>query len=196
MNSKWLKILFVISLVLNCMVAGALTYKYFFEEPRIKPLKETSEQIIAPIDFPQRIRDERRSFQRRMRQERMRIQKEQDRLVDFLMQDPLDRREIHRTLEQLHKVQGEVQQLVLQQILKEVLNLSPEQKALYLSNIKMGMVRKGMFGMGRRRYKDKSHPNIEGQGRENRLGIEKGQPNDKGNRSNKERKEGRNFFYE
>lgn len=188
MNSQWLKILFVISLVLNSMFAGALTYKYFFEESSIKPLKENSEQIIAPIDFSQRIRDERRSFQKRLRQERMRIQKEQGKLVDYLMRDPLDRREIHRTLEKLHKVQGEAQQLVLQQILKEVLNLSPEQKALYLSNIKMGMVRKGMFGMGRRRHKNKGNPNVEGQVRENRLGVGKGHHNDKENRSHEERK--------
>jgi uncharacterized membrane protein len=151
MNSNWLKAVIIVSLALNCMVAGGLTYKYFFEQSsEIKP-EEPLKQSVLPMDFSPRIRNARRGFQKDVWDERSMIQQEQDRLVEFLMQETPDRKKINETLETISRNQAQVQQLVLDQILKEIQDLSPEQKMLYLSNIKSRMRCGKMFGMGRGR---------------------------------------------
>ena len=151
MNSNWLKIIIIISLALNCMVAGGLTYKYFFVQKTEEQPEEPLKQDTSSIDFSPQVRDDRRGLGNRIRPERMRIQGEQDKLVELLMQEPPDRKKINEALEKVNKAQARVKQMVLEQILKEIQGLSPEQRKLYLSRIKMGMVRKGMFGMGRGR---------------------------------------------
>jgi len=151
MNSNWLKTVIIISLALNFMVAGGLTYKNFFVQKIEGQPEKPLEQDTSSIDFSPQIRNGRRGFGNRIRPERMRIQEEQDKLVELLMQEPPDRKKINEALEKVNKAQARVKQMVLEQILKEIQGLSPEQRKLYLSRIKMGMVRKGMFGMGRGR---------------------------------------------
>ena len=69
--------------------------------------------------------------------------------MELLIQDTPDREKINTQLEALSKTQAAVQHVVLDQILKEIQTLNPEQKKTFLANLKEGMRFKGMFGMGR-----------------------------------------------
>ena len=153
MNSNWLKTVLIISLALNFMVAGGLTYKNFFVQKIEGQPEKPLEQDTSSIDFSPQIRNGRRGFGNRIRPERMRIQEEQDKLVELLMQDPPDRRKINEALETISRTQAEVQQLTIDRILKEIQNLPPEQKMAYIAKLKRRMRHKGMFGMGRGRHK-------------------------------------------
>ena len=153
MNSNWLKTVLIISLVLNCMVAGGLTYKYFFVQKTEGQTEKPLKQDTSSIDFPPQIRNGRRGFGNKIRPERMRIQEEQDKLVELLMREPPDRRMINEALETISRTQAEVQRLTVDRILKEIQNLPPEQKVAYIAKIKRRMRHKGMFGMGRGRHK-------------------------------------------
>ena len=153
MNSNWLKTVLIISLVLNCMVAGGLTYKYFFVQKTEGQQEEPLTQDTSYIDFSPQIRNGRRGFGNKIRPERMRIQEEQDKLVELLMQEPPDRRKIDEALETISRTQTEVQRLTVDRILKEVQNLPPEQKMPYIAKIKRRMRHKGMYSMGRDRHK-------------------------------------------
>jgi len=90
MNTTWLKTAFVLSLVLNCMAAGGVTYKYFFAPQ--------GDQTVLRDKRPARVhllgRDARRQPRDRLSGEREHISSAQEELLTLLMQEPPDRDQI------------------------------------------------------------------------------------------------------
>lgn len=149
MNSPWIKSIFILSLVLNCMVAGAVTYKYIFSRPY------TAQQDVLPQQGIEHGRghllseDARRELKGQIRNERARIQEAQDRLMDILKQENPDRDKINAELASITTTQSGVQNMVMDKVLKELQTLPPDQRAEYLSKLRDAMCFRGMFGMGR-----------------------------------------------
>lgn len=149
MNSSLLKAVFVVSLGLNCMIAGGLTYKYFFTAKNEGAYERPLSRRLPGRDLSPGIRKRGRGLGRRMRQERMEIGQMQDRLVELLIQAEPDRTEINAMLEEIRQSRAKLQQFIMDRILNEIRDLTLEQKRAYLSNLKGSMRGRGMMGMGK-----------------------------------------------
>ena len=102
-----------------------------------------------------------------IRPERKRIRKEQERLVDLLMQEPPDEMRINEAVEKVYRAQLEVEKLTIERILNEIKSLTPEQKTKYIAKLKRRMRKRSMFSMGRDRSRrdGRTRGGMRGEGR-------------------------------
>jgi len=148
MKETWLKIILIFSLAVNFSVLGALGYplakQYWGTRTEPAALQE-----IPPQDVPPQVLQSRADFQKKLRQERARVQAERDQLASLLLDQPPDKQKIQEIIQAISIIQGKIQQAVVEQILAETAAMPPEQRKLYLSNIQ-GRMCQGQCGRGPR----------------------------------------------
>lgn len=145
MNALWLKIVFIVSLSLNCMIAGGLAYRYAFEREPAPVNEEALPPEIA--DLPAQVRSARRGLGMQLRQARMDLIQDRANLLNLLIQEPPDMAAINTAVDSLSSRQAAIEKQVLGQIIKEIHGLPPEQKTAYLKGLRGRMHRHGKFGL-------------------------------------------------
>jgi len=145
MKDIWLKSCFIFSLAVNFAVLGALGYplarQYWgerVETARIPEMPDTA--------FPPQVLQSRADFRNRLRQERSGIQKQREELSLLLMEQPPDKQKIREKLRAITAQQGKIQEATVEQILQETAAMTPQQREVYLGNIRGMMCPKGMLG--------------------------------------------------
>jgi len=146
-TTRWMKTWLLVSLALNCMVAGGLTYRYIAGGETGGIATEVPGEAQAPVVLPRQIYEERQGIGRKIRTLNMAAEKKQDRLIELLAQDPVDRKKINETIAEINRIQSDLQQMAVERLIREAGSLRPEQKKLYLENF---MMYKNRCGMGRR----------------------------------------------
>lgn len=152
MNALWLKIIFIASLSLNCMVAGGLAYRYVFGREAAPVAEEALPPEAAPLDLPAQVRSARRGLSMQLQQARVNLMQDRDNLLNLLIQEPPDMAAINAAVDSLSSRQTAIEKQVLGQIIKEIQGLPPEQKTAYLAGLRGRMHRHGMLGMQRGRH--------------------------------------------
>ena len=88
MNSKWLKIVLIVSLGLNCMIAGAFVYRFVVDRPLGRfygrPARGHHTAILKSL--PPESRADHRQFREKMRAERRQAARARQALMDMLVE--------------------------------------------------------------------------------------------------------------
>ena len=69
MKTQWLKAALVLSLLLNCIVAGVLAHRFFVADGSVEPEANLQEQLIQEKVLPPPVRAQRKGFGREIRAE-------------------------------------------------------------------------------------------------------------------------------
>jgi hypothetical protein len=145
MKGIWLKISFIFSLAVNCAVLGALGYplarQYWTDGKEPAPIPGMPAENI-----PAQVLQSRADFRSRLWQERLSIRKEREELAGLLMEQPPDKQRIQEKIRTITALQGKIQEATVGQILQETAAMAPEQRKLYLENIRGMMCPKSMLG--------------------------------------------------
>lgn len=165
MNSSWWKALIIISLGLNCLIAGAIAYRllwgrtpeHFFGGPAPSP--------AFMKNLPRENRAAHALLREKMDAGRMKINEARSELMKELAASAPDRQSISQQLAAINKMQADMEQMAVYQMLQDVQALPPDKRKAFLADIErgffcrrgdppgMGMYRPG-GGRGRHRPED------------------------------------------
>jgi hypothetical protein len=166
MNSSWFKILLIISLGLNCMIAGAFVYRFvwgrplqqFFGGPPACPAPFFSALPPKNIAAHEQLRE-------KMMAGRRKIGETKNSLMEVMAAPNPDRRRIDEQLDAINKQQADMERMAVEQMLEDIQSLPAEKRAAFIEDIQqsmycrrgdgpgMGWVREGRGG-GRHRPRD------------------------------------------
>ena len=155
MNSPWLKTILVLSLACNCMIAGALAYKYFIGPQTQRLSGDLRRQPLQP--GPLLSPEEQQELQGKIKPVRQQIQDDRNRIVELLKQDAPDRQQIDSALALMSTRQAAIQSMVMDRIIQELQTMAPGQRARYLAAMKDPRCWRGMLRMGHGRGQGRGH---------------------------------------
>ena len=150
MNSTWVKIVLIVSLGLNCMVAGALGFSYFrnmplgrFFDHRPAAGRPGFFNMLPPKNLAahQQLRD-------KMAVMRRDIGAAKDSLLDQLAAPEPDRGRIEAQLGAINALQADMERTTMEQMLQDIQSLPPDKRAEFIRDIRQNMYYRG-HGMGR-----------------------------------------------
>jgi Spy/CpxP family protein refolding chaperone len=145
MKDTWLKISFIFSLAVNCAVLGALGYPLARQYWGIGRGPARIPEMPAE-NVPAQVLQSREDFRNRLWQERLAVRKEREELAAMLAEQPPDRQKIQEKIRSITALQGKIQESTVEQILRETAAMTPDQRRIYLGNIRGMMCPKGMMG--------------------------------------------------
>jgi len=131
MNSSWWKALIIVSLGFNCMIAGAVAYRYLWGAPFGRPhgpghfLGETSPQNQAAHA----------ALREKMAASRGNIHAARTRIIESLGAQTPDAARISSELDTITKLQADMERMAVDQMLQDVQSLPPEKRAAFLADI-------------------------------------------------------------
>ncbi len=154
MKFAWLKALIIVSLGLNCMIAGAVAYRYLWGGPFGRPhgpgyfLGETSPQNQAAHA----------AVREKMAASREKIHAARTRIIESVGAQTPDRTLISGELDNINKLQADMERTAVEQMLQDVQALPPDKRGAFLADIQRSMFcRMGDGpGMGKGRHWQKN----------------------------------------
>jgi hypothetical protein len=153
MNSSWIKAVLVISLGLNCMIAGAFVYRLVWGRP-LHQFFGGPPACRAPFfsALPPRNIAAHEQLREKMMAGRRQLAATKNRLMEVLAAPDPDRQRIDEQLDAINKQQAAMERMAVEQMLQDIQSLPVEKRAAFIEDIQQSMCRKadgpGM-GMGR-----------------------------------------------
>ena len=152
MKFSWLKAVIVISLGLNCMIAGAVAYRYIWAGPFGRP--------PGPGPFLGDITPQNQAAHAALREKmaasRERIHAARTSIMESLGAQMPDRRRISGELDTINKLQADMERMVIEQMLQDVQALPLEKRGAFLADIQRSIFCRRGDGPGRGRGRDGS----------------------------------------
>jgi len=155
MNSLWFKALFVLSLALNCVIAGGLFYKYFAVPHSLEQMQKPLAGSNLLHTLPPHVRTQRKGLYKQIKDLKWKIGKDREELFNLLSKTPPEREKITALVDVISRKQAAMQHTITNRILEDLQHVSPEQKDAYLSMLKKRMFREKR---GRRMGRGKKGP--------------------------------------
>ena len=154
MKFSWWKALIILSLGLNCMIAGAVAYRYFFGGPLSRPHGPGT----FWDDIPQQNQAAHAELREKMSASREKMHAARTRIMESLGAQTPDRTRISGELDTINKLQADMERMVIDQMLQDVQALPPEKREAFLADIQRSIFcRRGDgpgMGMGMLRGRD------------------------------------------
>ena len=154
MNSSWWKALIIISLGFNCMIAGAVAYRYLSGGLFGRP--HGPGHFLG--DTPPQNQAAHAALREKMTASRESIHAARTRIVESAGAQTPDRTRISGELDTINKLQADMERMVIDQMLQDVQALPPEKREAFLADIQRSIFcRRGDgpgMGMGMRRGRD------------------------------------------
>lgn len=143
MNSPWIKALLVVSLGINCMIAGGVAYRYVWGRPyRSFPGRDAFLSVV-----PEQNLQVHQALRETLRSERGRLRDARRDLVDLMRAPDPDRQRITEQLGLIHRIQSDTEQMVVDQMLSDLKALPSGKRAEYLDVMKRGLLCRRDVGM-------------------------------------------------
>ncbi len=152
MNSKWLKIGLIISLGLNCMIAGALVYHFVLDRPlgRFFSSPPRGHHTTILKSLPPESRAAHKELRKKMRAERRQAARARHALMDLLAEPEPDRGRIDAQLELINRQRAHMGRMVVGQMLEDIKAVPPDQRAAFIDSLRQSKYfRAGRPGRGR-----------------------------------------------
>ncbi len=168
MNSSWWKALIIISFGLNCIIAGAISYRFLWGRPfdqffgRPPHGRPSFMNALPPENLAAHDR-----MKEKMRDGRLKINDARSELMQLLSAPAPERQRISEQLSVINAMQADMEKMVVDQMLKDVQALPPEKRQAFLVDMERGFFCRrgdgpgmgmGREGRGRHRPKDFSPP--------------------------------------
>ena len=150
MKFSWFKALIIVSLGLNCMIAGAVVYRYFWAGTFGRPhgpgqfLGETSLQNQAAHA----------AVREKMAASRENIHSARTRIIESVGTQTPDRTLISKELDTINKLQSDMERMAVEQMLQDVQALPPEKRDAFLADLQRSMFCRMGEGPGMVRGRD------------------------------------------
>ena len=116
MKFSWWKALIILSLGLNCMIAGAVAYRYFFGGPLSRPHGPGT----FWDDIPQQNQAAHAELREKMSASREKMHAARTRIMESLGAQTPDRTRISGELDTINKLQADMERMVIDQMLQDV----------------------------------------------------------------------------
>lgn len=155
MNSVWFKALFVLSLALNCVIAGGFFYRYFAVPNRLEQMQKPLGSSNLLQTLPLHVRTQRKGLYRQIKELKRQIGNHREELFNLLSKTPPEREKITALVDVISRKQAAMQHTITNRILEDLRHVSPGQKDAYLSMLKKRMFREKL---GRRMGRGKKGP--------------------------------------
>jgi hypothetical protein len=167
MNSSWWKALIIVSLGLNCLIAGVLAYHFMWGRPFDRlfggpPSKPPFLKNLPPENLASHA-----LLREKMDAGRMKIHDARAELMKQLAASAPDRQLISEQLAAINKMQADMERMAVDQMLQDVQVLPPEKRQAFLDDIERGFFFRrgdgpgpgmGMGRPGRGRHRAKDFP--------------------------------------
>ena len=166
MNSSWWKTLIIVSLGLNCMIAGAIAYRFLCGRPLdqffgVPPHGRPSFMSALP---PENLAAH-AQLREKMNSGRLKIHDARSELMKQLAASAPDRQRIGEQLAAINKMQADMERMAVEQMLQDVQSLPPEKRQAFLDDLERGFFFRmgdgpgmGWHGRGRHLLQDFSPP--------------------------------------
>ncbi len=164
MNSSWWKALIIISLGLNCMIGGAIAYRFLGGRP-LGHFFSGPNAGMPPFmsALPPENQAAHALMREKMRAVRLKINDARSELMQLLAAPAPGRQRISDQLAAINAMQADMEKMVVDQMLQDVQALPPEKRQDFFADIERGFFcRRGdgpgmgmdRPGRGRHRTKD------------------------------------------
>jgi hypothetical protein len=138
MTSSWLKIVLIISLGLNCMIGGALAYRFVWGRPLGQFFGCPPPWHRNPLfsSLPPESRTAHEQLREKMMAGRRYIAETRDSLMEALSVPDPDRKRIDEQLDAINKQQAAMERMAVEQMLLDIQSLPPEKRAAFIQDIR------------------------------------------------------------
>lgn len=153
MNSTWLKSILIISLGLNCMIAGVFVYRFVWGRPLGQwfggPPQGYCNQLFSSL--PAESRAAHKLLREKMRAERREVTQARSELMDLIAAPNPDRKRIDAQLDIINKQQAHIGHMAVEQMLEDVSALPADQRAAFIEAMRQSKYfgRSGRSSRGR-----------------------------------------------
>ena len=155
MNSLWLKIVLIISLGLNCMIAGACVYRFTWGSPLHRFFGGSPSACKAPFlkSLPSKNIAAHEQLREKMMAGRQKISETKNSLMELLAATAPERKLIDERLAAINKLQADMERMAVEQMFEDIQSLPPEKRGAFIAEVQQSMYcRRGDGpGMGRGR---------------------------------------------
>ncbi|MBN2107517.1 MAG: periplasmic heavy metal sensor [Deltaproteobacteria bacterium] len=166
MTSAWWKALIIISLGFNCIIAGAIAYRFLWGRPLDQffggPPKGRPSFMNA---LPPENLAAHELMKEKMRAGRLKINDARSELLQLLAAPAPDRRRISEQITAINALQADMEKMAVEQMLQDVQSLPPDKRQAFLADLERGFFCRrgdgpgmGREGRGRHRQKKIFHP--------------------------------------
>jgi|GEM_PF-3509188 len=150
MNSLWFKIVLIISLGLNCMIAGACVYRFMWGSPLHRFFGESPSACRAPFlkALPPKNIAAHEQLREKMMAGRRKIGETKSNLMEVLAAPVPDRKRIDEQLAAINKQQADMERMAVEQMLVDIQSLPAEKRDAFIKEVQQSMYCRNAEGAG------------------------------------------------
>lgn len=138
MKSSWLKVLIIVSLGLNCMIAGALAYRFLSGKP-LGPFSggaPPESRNPAFTSLPAGNIADHELLRQKMSAVRRQMVDARGALIGLLAAPEPDRRQIDGHLDRINEMHAAMERMAVEQMLEDIQSLPPDKRADFIKNVR------------------------------------------------------------